>query len=87
MLLVVCVCVCVCVRERERERAAIIFGILGGWVGVLQLLILLCYSRPPAPPPGPALGDRGIRPGSGEGQRSAGSGFQGDSVPLSPGEE
>ena len=42
---------------------------------------------PSTPPPGPVLGDGGIRSGAGEGQRSAGSGFEGDSVRLSAGEE
>lgn len=68
-------------------RAAVIFGILGGWVGVLQLLILLCYSPPQPHPQGLCLEMGGIRPGAGEGQRSAGSGFEGDSVRLSAGEE
>lgn len=56
-------------------------------MGVLQLLILLCYSPPQPHPQGLCLEMGGIRPGAGEGQRSAGSGFEGDSVRLSAGEE
>ena len=82
LLLLGCVCVCVCVRESCCYFWH--FRWLGGGVAAAYSPLLL---PPSTPPPGPVLGDGGIRSGAGEGQRSAGSGFEGDSVRLSAGEE
>lgn len=54
-----------------------LFRWLGGGVAAAFSPLIL--------PPGPVLGDGGTRPGVGEGQRSARSGFQDDSVPLGAG--
>lgn len=65
-----------------RGGAANIFGFFGGWEGVLQLFFLLFGYTPPQS----LYLEKGIQ-ALGEGQKSAGSGFQGDSGSLGAREE